>query len=450
MHNIYKCTNLNLTSKLNNIYRKSYLKREIYYHYLISLIRHLTFMGQANEDGYVTINSEKLRSLFKSITVYQTFGETTRRRDTQTLTLIREDLIRWGVINYYPQYDKKDDQYRTKALYKLMDEYLYDFTPINWNDYDQEYVLRVICNNYFDTSTLEGIYKEVYEIHKDVKLDRNSAIKWIEQAYKDNLELKPKYKDGQIQRRFMDLKRKSKYLYVLDNFNCHYMFTSPNCGRTYTNLNGFPSVLRPFTYFEEENTSSVGVDIRCSQPLMLSILLKYKYEEGSEILNETVCELFGETYSEIFSEKIGEDVSEFIRLTESGGLYDYLKEVFDRNSIKYDEDIFKPQFFCNIFYSTEKRSNKMRDIFDEVFPGVGSLISEMKENCYKELPILLQKLESILMEKVWRKLLDENISFYPIHDCLQVSNDDETIQRVDSLILEEFEEIGMSPSIHIN
>ena len=425
MHNIYKCSNLDLAEKLSNTYRKSYLKRELYYHYLISLIRHLTFMGQTDDHGYVTINSEKLRSIFKSITTFQTIAGITRKRNTHTLTLIRDDLKRWGIINYYPKFNKNDDQYRAKALYKLMDEYLYDFTPVDWNDFDQNYILRIVCNNYFDTSTLKGIYKEVYEAQKDVKLDRESAIKWIEQAYEDNLELKPKYKDGQIQRRFMDHKRKSKYLYVLDNFNCHYMFTSPNCGRTYTNLNGFPSVLRPFTYFEEENTSSVGIDLSCSQPLMLSILLKYKYGEGNEILNETVSELFGETFGEVFSEHLSEDISEFIHLTESGKLYDYLKKVFDKNSVNYNNDIFKPQFFCNIFYSTEKRSNKMRKTFDEEFPNVGSFISEMKENCYKDLPILLQKLESMLMERLWRKLLEENIPFYPVHDCIQISNDDE-------------------------
>ena len=92
----------------------------------------------------------------------------------------------------------------------------------------------------------------------------------------------------------------------------------------------------------------------------------------------------------------------------------------------------------------------MRNTFDEVFPNVGSFISELKWCDYKDLPILLQRLESLIMERVWRRLLDENIPFYPVHDCLQVSNDAIIIKKVESLILEEFEFIGVKPKIHLS
>lgn len=434
MKYLYECTNLDLEYLIDNNYGDNHQKKEIFYHYLTSLIRHKTFYGLDNKYGYVHIPTYELEKVFCNSWISRKVkGKLQKGKTEHLLTVVRNDLKRWGVIDVKQKYDKKR-KIITKVLYKLNGRYLHNYKKLDLHKFDPKYVLKVIIKGRFDHSELHGIHREVYENQLKVKIDKEKASNWVNWAYSNNHELPPKFKNGKKFQRTMDLKRRNRYIYLIENFDDHWMFISPNCKRTYTNLNGFPSVLRTFTYFDENVNSSTGIDIKNSQPLMLSILMNENREE--------LCELFGETFSE--------ELREFKSLTESGGLYDYLKELYSEKGIDYNNDIFKVQFFSEVFYSKEKKKSKLRTEFNNRFPGIGSYISELKKECHRDLPILLQKKESELMERMWRRLLDEEIPFYPVHDCIQVSNDKCTIDRVQNIILEVFNEIGVNPSIHIN
>ena len=451
MQRIYRCLNLDLKQKFSDKYTKCHQKKEIFYLYVLTRIRDKLLQKDIDKYGYVSLNSNEMRDIIPNFHINLLSTPKSEKEPKHGIEIIREDLKEWGVIDYFP-YSPHGERVYKAAKYKLLDDYKYNYEEIDPNDYHQEYVTRLILKGRFTPNNIKGIHKELYELQKTFKLDVDAAKSWVKNKYTRGEFLKPKFKNGKKRKRKMDQKRMDKYLYLIDNFDNHYFKVSKRCGRSFSNLVGFPKVLRQFIYIENElgdPTYFKGLDVKSAQPLILGILLKEKYEKESELLSEENSEYFSEKISEI----IPEDVRQYISLNEEGIFYDYLMELFTSKNIEFDEEVVKTQLFSRIFYNKERDNYKfkMRRSFDEVFPNVSKYITEVKseKDDHSLLPISLQLKESEIMRGIWKRLRKLGIPFFPVHDCVYVPDDRSILAVVRKIMIEEFELYGVTPTIHL-
>lgn len=125
--------------------------------------------------------------------------------------------------------------------------------------------------------------------------------------------------------------------------------------------------------------------------------------------------------------------------------------MLDDLSYYSDRDEFKEKLFGRIFYCYETGlwTTNENEQFKVMFPNVARIISYYKKDSYKNLPRLLQSIESeIMIKNVVGHLMNENIYALTIHDsilCLP-----EYSERVKNIMEEEFQKvIGLKPQIRI-
>lgn len=197
-------------------------------------------------------------------------------------------------------------------------------------------------------------------------------------------------------------------------------------GRIYHNIVSLWSVLRSFLSIKSKKL--ITIDIRNSQPLIFSVLLKQSYL-SSLSLPYKVAPVSG-------------DVKEFISLVESGDLYDYLMDETEN----LDRRRFKKAFFSQIFYGPLDMDTDLTWKFKTLFPTVAKVIAHHKRDDYRNLPLLMQKIEADIMINTVCKQLSElpHIPFLPIHDSILTTP--ECVDEVKSIIFKAFGDIGLSPT----
>src|SRR5690606_38121125 len=116
--------------------------------------------------------------------------------------------------------------------------------------------------------------------------------------------------------------------------------------RVHTNLTNLNRNFRPFLKYEDKEL--VELDIRNSQPLIASILIKNWFVQRHL--------------------DIPADVKEYKKNCENGTFYDYFMEL---NGVsEEDRGEFKVQFFAEIFFSkVSKRMTKLKKQFIEKYPN---------------------------------------------------------------------------------
>jgi hypothetical protein len=151
-------------------------------------------------------------------------------------------------------------------------------------------------------------------------------------------------------------------------------------GRVHTNLTNLRSKLRSFLTYQ--GSPRVNLDIKNSQPLFFSILLRKHYADVA----------------------MPPDVQQYVELVQEGRFYEHL---MDDGRIPIERrGKFKKQFFGHVFFCKNWPVTDAARIFDRQFPNVYSAICAMEDQDYTALAKNLQRAESDLMigrvaERCW-------------------------------------------------
>ncbi|MEY3499393.1 MAG: hypothetical protein RL308_1062, partial [Bacteroidota bacterium] len=411
-------------------FKDNYIKKQLpKYYYLLSKILFKYSMKVKDANGYVKISSQEL---------INNLGQTGYLKDNPWFIkknwknkylylIIREQFYDWGVI-YFKTTQKSIDS--KVVRYKILDEWREKGYHLVKPIIDKKLEDRFIQNNHANI-TYTGIYKVLNDNLNEVKIDAQSANKWLYTASIYDYKL-PNKKDlyGRISERCIGIQTVSDWSLLIENAENYSWFTADlgKSGRVYSPLTSLPKLLRQFVLINGKLT--VEIDIANSQPLIFCILLKqWLVRQG--ILN------------------FPDDVNQYIQLCETGSFYKHIIGVVEQNGIEIsDYSLFKQEFFAKIFFSTEKRSNKWRKIFDKEFPTVSACITDLKNDTNgHNLAVRLQTLEADIMIKgVAKKLIDSGLNdFYTLHDAIYVSIGHQ--EMVKQLIIEEFKIYGLSVTV---
>jgi hypothetical protein len=226
-----------------------------------------------------------------------------------------------------------------------------------------------------------------------------------------------------------------------------------NVGRFHSNLTNIKRELR--NYITYDSKKLVNVDIKNSQPLFSTLLLKKEFwtENQGELLSfyhfpslfTNLSKLNTNHYYIIMLVKALEKsnnqlLSEYIEYVNSGEFYKkisyklYPSRTFDKQAIK--------EMFYKLFFSKNRviqgyNAKPKRD-FRTHFPKIYEIFSIVKRKDYKTLAQLLQRIESnVMIKNVAKRISEEkpDLPIFTIHDSIAttIGNED----YVSSVIMEE-------------
>ena len=152
------------------------------------------------------------------------------------------------------------------------------------------------------------------------------------------------------------------------------------------------------------------------------------------------------------------DVQNYIYLTLTGDLYDYLKEEklkywkYTKRNKKETRKTAKKNIFT-IFYQKEdsERSSVAKEIFKIVFPNVFKVIEFAKIKDYRKFSVGLQKIESdMVLRTICKRIFDEkpDIPLFTIHDSILSTPDN--IEYIKQIMNEElYKKIAILPELKV-
>lgn len=198
--------------------------------------------------------------------------------------------------------------------------------------------------------------------------------------------------------------------------------------RVHTNLTNLNRDFRGFLRYEGEHF--VELDIRNSQPLIASILIKsYWLQQNMDIPS---------------------DVLQYQKDCEAGIFYDYFMKI---NNIGNEErGEFKKQMFSEVFFSrVTKRMTRLKKQFIEKYPSAMVAINYIKgglnSDNYNQFAIQLQRKEaSIIFDKINVDLLKMNIPAFNIFDSILCMA--EHRELVENKLIDAFSSINVTPTIN--
>jgi len=118
----------------------------------------------------------------------------------------------------------------------------------------------------------------------------------------------------------------------------------------------------------------------------------------------------------------------------------------------WGRDAYKKWFFKYVWYARiqSEEKNFLFSVFESRYPTVAAAINEMKKDNHADFPVQLQDMEAnIMLDKIGNILMDKQILFLTIHDCILVNNDEDS-EIVKKTIAEVFmKEYGIEPRIAV-
>lgn len=198
--------------------------------------------------------------------------------------------------------------------------------------------------------------------------------------------------------------------------------------RVHTNLTNLNRNFRPFLTYEGKEL--VELDIRNSQPLIASLLIKNWFVQQNL--------------------DIPADVIEYKKNCESGTFYDYFMEM--NGVTEENRSEFKVQFFAEIFFSkVSKRKTKLKSQFIEKYPNCYKAICAIKGGYgskeYNQFAILLQKKEAqLIFDTINMTLIKLDIPAFNIFDSILVPEEHKDTAM--EIILMAFSKENLKPTIN--
>jgi hypothetical protein len=198
--------------------------------------------------------------------------------------------------------------------------------------------------------------------------------------------------------------------------------------RIYTNVSNLSTDLRQFLILPESSQGLINLDIRNSQPYLLSILLANFYE----------------------GQERPEDVKKYIELTSTGKFYEFMMQalaISASNRRAFKIKFFASLFFCKNHFSVGTKAGKY---FLQEFPNVYRLIHHYKAADFRNLAILMQQTEAnVILNVIQKQVQALGIWNLSIHDSLVVEA--EHVETVRNIMLAAFTEaVGVPPTIELD
>lgn len=231
---------------------------------------------------------------------------------------------------------------------------------------------------------------------------------------------------------FLENKHQSDSRSIYKIAHEEYFMEQPDpLSRVFTNISSLSTDIRAFLFKKDEPRGTVvNMDIRNSQPYLLSLLLTQKYQ--------------GQT--------MPADVAQYIELTATGTFYEHvmglmghnLATITARSRSEFKKEFFAKIFFCKTHYSRLTPEGK---IFRKHFPHVLALIDQYKEQGHEQLAITMQRAEAkIILKTIGNQLQNRGIWYNTIHDSVVVMQEHQ--EEVKALILQSFfDAVGMAPTV---
>jgi hypothetical protein len=199
--------------------------------------------------------------------------------------------------------------------------------------------------------------------------------------------------------------------------------------RVHNNFATAPSLIR-ITISIPSGEQLVNVDIRCSQLVMLAIVIKKFYSGASMPTN----------------------VLAYIQQCEQGILYETLASAAGIAAIA-DRKKFKRNFFKKVLYGRNENATRSPEwaIFAALYPDVAAYIVIAKADNYKALSHALQRQESeIIIDGVFGGLAADyypaDYFALPIHDSIVVTKSNE--EDIKHRIISAFQKHYITPTLH--
>lgn len=274
-------------------------------------------------------------------------------------------------------------------------------------------------------------------------------------------------------------------------------------GRVHSSLTRCSSKIRPALHVSGE--SLISLDVANSQPLFLSLLvINYRrqgnksfgcvtftqnatnqYREIDKIIDDTVS-FFNPIQETIitpslltanttrnasrkeekppikqdFSNKadLPRDISvnreflppeeqRFVRLCEQGELYRTIKDEMEDREMPLRSWVKRELF--EVLFGSNRLKSRVKDIFEDLFPGVAEVIRVHKRKDYAFLPKLLQNIEAhFVINTVCRRIMVEmpDTPVFTIHDSILTTRP--FVQPIREIMVQEFARLGLKPTLH--
>lgn len=261
---------------------------------------------------------------------------------------------------------------------------------------------RYLTSNYEQDSVYinnapKHIKKMGSHFRKHFKLHHKEALRFIENQYNTNIRLDTSddYRN-KITQKYTS--RLSSVLAIYNGKNNKTLKFSKNKSnnRIDTNLTFMAKELRPFIIGYED---MVYLDLKNSQPVMFTILLKEHYKDA-----DTALKL---------------EIDDYFKHTTKGLWYERLQELYGKT-----RDECKDLWMC-IAYSRNTSYLLEKKIFKKAYPGINGIIESYKEKNHADFSVKLTKIESsIFIDGICRELVNQDIIPFTIHDAVIVAKKD--------------------------
>lgn len=401
-------------------------------YYLLSQLTEMKVFTKRRYSDFIPLNSTFVQSL-----------------GVRDFPVYREVFIEYNVIECDGYYVPGNKSYK----FKFSNQFQKPVKVILVNDKKIERNYQKRRKNY-----LTGIskYPMLYSWIQGLTIDRENAIDFIIDKYSltSNAD---KFSANLVS---IDKIYRENFFFNVDE----------KVGRLHTNLTNLNSELRNFLSYEGQ--SLVSIDLKNSQPFLLSALLSESFwqekssNEGhisflsfSSLLSSSKTSLPPLMLAKIKKLTDNQDLKRFKKLVSNGLIYEYISEQLKQKIIvgfedelprkKIKEIVFTMLFTDNRFIGQKEAQSKR--VFRELFPSVYELIKILQRNNKKRLPLLLQSIESQLILNVIAKRIQQerpNLPIFTIHDSIvTVKGNENYVAKV--IIDEATKCIGSKPSLSI-
>ena len=392
---------------LKTLLPKKRLKHIDKYHYFLHKIYEERVLNKMNDsrNGYVSLSAKAMQQAL----------------NTRQYTEVKQYLLQSNIIESddiysnggeYQQYERKCYWFRLGTQYRDVQA-----RQVMILDIEFEKKLTRIKNESISKVIEKTPHLQYMHFNlNDVRIDSESAFYKIGEMLNSNAD----YTLEQFQ---------------FDNHTIHKILNrdfffkrDDNVNRVHHNVSNISKRIRSFLYIETGEALK-NLDIRNSQPLLFSIVLK-----------------------QYFQKELPSDVAEYISLCESGMFYEKMMQLLNIENTEANRKKFKKNFFGRIFYCeyNEHYQYKEAKLFEKHFPNCWSVICKEKEKNYKNLSTKMQQIESsIIIDGVIKHLasLRSDLFALSIHDSI-VTTESNTAY-VKQLMLAEFAKYEVYPTVNI-
>lgn len=297
------------------------------------------------------------------------------------------------------------------------------------------------------TDTARKQYPHLTKWFEGLELDRDKAIKRLDEIYPEQTGGIRGTKKGKAS----DWAKRFRSVMAIDKImGKEFYFTLDNSvGRFHSNLTNLKKELRSFITYKGQKL--VNVDIKNSQPLLSTLLLKkqnYQSPLFKSIFQLTNPSISYKSYTIMIVktlEKIGkQDIEKYILFVAAGNFYQQMHELmypalpFDKQKVK--SMIFMIFFSHNRYMGQPKAEPKRR--FKQFFPSTYEIFRLLKKSDYTALSRILQRLESmIVIQNVVPRVARErpDLPIFTIHDSVVTTEGNE--QYIASVMIEEIKKL---------